>query len=650
MDAILDRMSMVPGEDYQASTGEPFVPASTWQGSRPGYFFGTGSQGTGYYLDTKNDNANNVEDSTTKRKRTVRINEDNNEMRLLPSKKKVNLLEQAEKEASGSTIIELTPKGLQSASNALSKIFNQNAMQRAQFADQPRQYMDSELALYEQVTALQAIAAEGGKLYQHLVDNETLLSILIELLSHENTDICASVIALFLEWIDPTLLADDPDLISTISVLASKVLEDGWETIVSNLLRFRQQSSNEGSAVDQDDSPDQSLRGIDNTLSLMENLLELDLLIPDGLLGAGNDLSVAAFMAKETKIVSWFFRMIESHDTTEEMMGRFFELLAFISQREDVHNVLQDWSQLSPALLEDDDDKPKKKKQKQEPIQGIEILLQSIGAFRKKQPANDGEVELLENACIILSSCITFSERNLEAFLEGQGIELVVRCLKERVHAGGSGLKLLDFFGSQDIHKEASERLVKAGGFKYIFPIFLNSRIPKPAPSQAKTVKAKREWLHSIETQAIRILYALSFHLDDNSPEDSRARFLTKFVEDDRKCDRLVELLLSYDEKARKAEYNFYRSDVEEEVGEEETVQLAALEAKLKGGGDLFHRLGAIAACVCVQSKRCHERILSQLHLQQSGISLVRTAVDEFISVLGDGPQKQKLDSYLEKF
>jgi beta-catenin-like protein 1 len=275
-------------------------------------------------------------------------------------------------------------------------------------------------------------------------------------------------------------------------------------------------------------------------------------------------------------------------------------------------------------------------------------MLQSIGAYRKTQPKNDSEVEFIENACTTLSSCITFSVPNLEAFLDGQGIELALRCLKERVHAGVSCLKLLDFFGSDQIHKRACERLVNAGVFKYLFPIFLNSRIPKPAPSQAKTPKTKREWLQNIETQTIRILYALSHHLDDDSPDDAKARFLTKFVEDDRKCDRLVELLLSYDQKARKAEYNFYRSDVEEVVEKEETVQLAALEAKLKGGGDLFHRLGAIASFVCMHSKRCHERILSQLQLRQSGIGLVRTAVDEFVSVLGDAKQKEMLRSYLE--
>lgn len=634
---VLDRMAMGSVAQSNGNADADFIPSSTWQGAKPGYYFGTSAQGTGYYIDKQK------QSQLSKRKRGVRIAEEKNEMRLIPK----TLLEQAEQQASGSTVIELTPKGILSASNALTKIVNQNAMQRARFADEPEQYMESELALYEQLTALQAIAA-NAQLYQHLVDNNTLLPTLTQLLGHENTDVCASVVALFLEWVDPSLLDEYPDLLSTLGTLATRILEDAWETVVSNMARFQQQADGA------DESQDQTLKGIDNSLSLMENLLEIDLLLPNGILGGGedeNNLSAAAYMVKETTIVSWFFQQVQIEDASEEFKGRCMELLAFVSQREDVYIILPDWSKLPPFLAANEisDEAPKEKKRREEPIHGIEILLQVIGLYRKKQPESDSEVEFLENACNTLSSSATFSTTNLEALLEGQGIELVMRCLKERVHSGGSTLKLLDFFGGDPVHKRACEHLVEAGGLKYLFPIFLGTRIPKMAPSQATTAKAKREWLHAIETQNARILYALSRHLDDQSPEDGKARFLTKFVQDDRKCDRLVELLLSYDQKARKAEYNFYRSDVEEQVEEEETVQLAALDAKLKGGGDLFHRLGAIAACVCVHSKRCHERILSQLQLQQSGISVVKAALEEFASVSGSGTQKEQLEYYLTK-
>lgn len=245
---------------------------------------------------------------------------------------------------------------------------------------------------------------------------------------------------------------------------------------------------------------------------------------------------------------------------------------------------------------------------------------------------------------VLLSSCISFSTQNLEAFLEGQGIELVLRCLKERAHSGACGLKLLDFFGNETIHKRACESLVKAGGLKYLFPLFLGSRIPQPAkPSQVISTKAKKEWYLSIQTQAIRIMYSMCRYIDDDSPKDAKSRFVSKFAGDESKCDRLVELLLSYDQKMRTSEYNFYRHSEEEE--DEELLQLAAMDAKLQGGGELFHRLGATAAFVCLNSKKCHERISGQLHLQRSGIGLISSALKEFAAVLQDGAQKDQVET-----
>jgi hypothetical protein len=201
---------------------------------------------------------------------------------------------------------------------------------------------------------------------------------------------------------------------------------------------------------------------------------------------------------------------------------------------------------------------------------------------------------------------------------------------------------LLDFFRDNDVFKKSAERIVIAGGLKFLFPIFLGSRIPKPAAHESKTAKAKREWLNDIKAQTVRIFYALAFQLDELSPDEAKPRFIAKFIEGDQKsCDRLVELLLEYDDRVRKAEYNFYKSDVEEDFNEEEA-GLAAFDAKLKAGGDILHRLAAVTAYVCANSKRCHERVLSQLQLQQSGISLVKGSLKEFCSSLQNGGRQKQ--------
>ncbi|OEU17164.1 hypothetical protein FRACYDRAFT_207489 [Fragilariopsis cylindrus CCMP1102] len=522
------------------------------------------------------------------------------------------LIEELEKKVEGSSVLELSAKGVQAASKSLDSIYKKNAMKRAEYPNQPEQYMDSELALYEQLNALQALATDTT-VYKYIL-NSNLMPTLIQLLGHENMDVCSSVVSLLIEWIDPSLVEEDPAVLPLLKTFADTTME-GWMLIAGNLVKFQKD----------DDSQDKNLKGVDNTLSLMENLLELDaVLAPEGILE--KNVSVQNVMANESNIVSWLFFNAENTDNhsnqNDSLKARCFELLALFSQSTDLY------------------------KRKDTFVNGIEILLQSIAIYRKKQPEADEEIEILENSCMCLSSSITFSKVNLSSFLMGHGVELVIRCLKEKIHAGGSSLKLLDFFGDDKVYKEAAERLVVAGALKFLFPIFGGSRYPKPAAIQTISIKAKRKWLHELKVQTIRIFYALTFQLDSESPKEAMPRFISKFVEDDMKyTDRLIELLLEYDERARKAEYQFFRSDIEDTINDDQ-VALAAFDAKLSGGGDICHRLAAITAYICANSKRCHERVLLQLKMKQSGMSLIKDTLHEFATSLhSNGRQKEHIES-----
>ncbi len=594
-----------------------FIPSKTWLGEKKGFYFGTGDEGTGYYFDTLQQD----DVPLTRKKKKVKISEDQNEMKLL--------IEQLEKKAEGSSILELSKKGVHAASKSLENLYQQNIQKRTEHPMEPEQYMESELALYEQLVALQALATDT-QVYGY-IENSNLMPTLMQLLEHENTDICASVVSLLLEWIDPLLVAEDAEVLPLLKNFAAVTME-GWETIVLNLQRFQ----------NDEESNDSNLKGVENTLSLMENILELDaLLAPTGVLETGN---VRTSMVKHSDIVSWLFMIIENTSTKESknvaLRGRIFEVLSLLAQGIDLYTALPDWSKL-PGI----DPSKKGNTLTTQSINGIESLLQSIALYRKEQPKTDLEIEMLENSSMILSSCISFSTLNLSSFLEGQGVELVIRCLKERMHAGGSCLKLLDFFGAEETHKIAAEKLVTAGGLKYVFPIFVGRRIPKPATQASRTPKAKHKWLAELKAQTIRIFYSLTIHLDSQSPQDAKSRFIAKFVEDDLKyCDRLVELLLEYDERARKAEYEFFRSDIEDNIDDEQ-VALAAFDAKLSGGGDICFRLAAVIAFVCVNSKRCHQKIVLQLKMHESGISLIKNALAEFsLSLSSKGRQKRLIE------
>jgi beta-catenin-like protein 1 len=420
----------------------------------------------------------------------------------------------------------------------------------------PEHFMESELSLFQQISAFSAFGADPS-LYEILLQ-EGILEQFVPLLSHENSDVALTVIHVLVEWIDP----EAPIMVETI-------VQDGalkWS--IANLGRL-------------DPKVEEDAVGIEDILTLVENTMEID-----------SNASVA--IVQQTSLLPWLFQQIETNQS-----GRAAEVLSLILQDSQVYSTFDDLTQVPPYSSPLLDEPPSA------PMDGMEILLQAIAIYRKTQPPSQVECDFLENVCLALAAALTYSPVNITKFLEAQGVELVLRCLKEKVHAGGVALKLLDVRSQR-----ACEHIVQAGGLKYLFPLFVGRGIPK---SIYTPKKARKEWLHMLETYTIQIIYALTRYLTPSSPDDAMERVLVKFSEDDNKCNRLVELLLKYDQKARMAEYKFYRSTDEED-------ELAALAFKLKGGGDLFHRVGAICAFCCVGSKKCHALIRDQLVLQKSGI------------------------------
>ena len=70
-------------------------------------------------------------------------------------------------------------------------------------------------------------------------------------------------------------------------------------------------------------------------------------------------------------------------------------------------------------------------------------------------------------------------------------------------------------------------------------------------------------------------------------------------------------------------------------------------DAKLRGGGDVLHRVCAIAAFAATGSRRCHEHILEQLETQNAGMGVVKEALEEFANLLDEGRQKKQLSGCL---
>jgi Catenin-beta-like, Arm-motif containing nuclear len=675
--------------------GKSFIAAPTYQGSPPGYFFTTAEKGTGYYRDKMNGSRKRPRLEMGNGNGEVEADDDvDAAARPLSG---AALLEQAERQLPADLPTIATRRDLENVVRQLPKWVAKNELQRAQYPDDARQYLDSELQLHQGLVALKGVAARRWypdlvRLLKQQSTNETsVLEILVtQLLSHDNPDMVATTVSVWVEWLDPALLIkqeDEPDdeddeavyhqdILVPLAQLAAVFLSvtGCLELLVSNLARFEAAGNVKSSDMEDDD--DDVGNGIDHILTLIENLLEMEQTINARISAEDSSApvrllptSLALKLVQETLLISWLVQLIktevdESRDNGR--VGKCLDLLAALTPREEIYLHLPDWSRL-PMYQSSFTDDSKNKKDSPAHLNVIEVLLQLVAPYRKQQPATDAAVEMVENTAIIMASLLTYSADNVQAFLDAQGIEFVTRCFKERIHAGGVLLKWLDFGSttgpdrSNDVYRRACQHVVAAGTLKYLFPMLMGKHLPKLAPAAvtSREKKAKKEWTRNVTESVIRVLYAISHQLRSDSPQEAQARFVAKFAGDLDKCDRLVELCIDYDGRTREAEYRFYRTgDVEEAIEGNDTIQntdeaidLAATVAKLSGGGDILHRVAALCAFCCVNSRSCHERIMQQLRMHPSvgGVGLLRSTLEEFLSVLDEASQaRSQIQSYLD--
>ena len=532
--------------------------------------------------------------------------------------------------------------------------------------------MMNELSLNDEILQFKNAAVDVGS-YEFLVEHG-VVSTFGRLMEHENSDVSMSVVSVLVELLDVQLLqesGDDGDgeeemqkRVYNLGVLADAFLaEGGLDSISNNLGRF-------------DESIEEDAKGVEDALTLIETLLDLDRsrVLKQNAKETEEPMSVAASICK-TSLLSWLFNRIEKNDDSDAAASNPIspavirlhasEVLSTIVQHED-YSMKRCGVRLASlpeytSLFDEDDEKPAAKSNSSEDetpkVDGMEILLVSIAAYRKSDPKVEVECEFLENIFDVLAASLMRAD-NVADFVEKEGIQLMLRCVREKVHSGGGALKVLNFAlsgsstesennTSDDVYKNACEIFVHSGGLKLLFPLYMarKSSIPCPAAcseggsdlaKKAMTKKnndvskrakraahARKKWLAEVEQNVINVMYALTRYIDKESKYDSYSRLLAKFVEEEcEKCDRTIELCLKYDEKARIAEYQYFRSDEAEDAEELGLdVDVAALSAKLRGGGDIFHRLCAILSFVCVGSSRSHGHVREQLKLQGTSIS-----------------------------
>ena len=681
---VLDSVIGIPSATN--GTSKPsFIPAAKFAGSKPGFVFRAGDQGLGYYPDTPLDqepptkrlkpdqNANGDDDT----KRSVRFDPTKDKTRSIPPRATPKLsgeelLAQAEEMAAESNpsqkVFDTSSKSIASSAASLEKVYRKNQLLRAQYESNPEKFMMNELSLNDEILQFKDAAVDIAS-YEHLVEHG-VLSTFGRLMEHENSDVSMSVMSVLVELLDVQLLQDNDNdgeeelqkRAYNIGILADAFLaEGGLDSISNNLGRF-------------DESVEEDAKGVEDALTLIETLLDLDRsrVLNQNAKQTDELMSVASSTCK-TSLLSWLFNRIEKNDDSDAAASNPIspavirlhasEVLSTIVQHED-YSMKKCGIRLASlpkytSLFHEDEEKPASKSNcdaETPKVDGMEILLISIASYRKSDPKVEVECELLENMFDALAASLMRAD-NVADFVEKEGIQLMLRCVREKVHSGGGALKVLNFAlsgsttesdnkNSDDIYKNACEIFVHSGGLKLLFPLYMarKSSIPCPAACSEggsdlakkamtrkgdvskrakRAVHARKKWLSEVEQNVINVMYALTRYVDKESKYDAYARLLAKFVEEEcEKSDRTIELCLKYDEKARIAEYQYFRSEEAEDAEELGLdVDVAGLSAKLRGGGDIFHRLCAILSFVCIGSSRSHGHVREQLKLQGTSIS-----------------------------
>lgn len=160
-------------------------------------------------------------------------------------------------------------------------------------------------------------------------------------------------------------------------------------------------------------------------------------------------------------------------------------------------------------------------------LDGVDILLQVLSLYRKRDPAKDTEEEEYVENLFDCLTCVVDEDEGKEKFLDGEGIELCQIMLREGKMSKPRALRVLDHALGGAGGAVACDKFVEAAGLKTVFGMFMK-----------KQEKEVIEHLLGIFASLIRLLPGGSA---------ARIRTMAKFVEKDyEKIDKLITLRRDY--------------------------------------------------------------------------------------------------------
>ncbi|PAA77058.1 hypothetical protein BOX15_Mlig001294g5, partial [Macrostomum lignano] len=471
----------------------------------------------------------------------------------------------------------------------LEKRAARNAELRVKYSDNPEKFMESEVELHSALQELHTLPTVPAA-YPVLCELP-VLDTLLQLVLHENTDISIAVIDLIEEMTDTDVLAENPD--DTEQLIAKLMDAQLVMMLVQNLDRL-------------DETIKEEADGVHSSFGIIENLCEAR---PDCL----------EQMASKQGLLACLLKRIGKRGFSPNKLYAS-ELLAILLQSSEPNRLL---------LGE---------------LKGVDILLNQLAHYKRQDPADSEERELMENLFNCLCSAL-LAKANKDRFLRGEGLQLMNLILREKRVARPSALKVLDYALNGPDGADNALKFVDILGLRTIFPVFM--RPPKPKKSGFS--------VQEIEEHLCSILHNLLRHCA-NSPTH-KTRILAKFVENDHaKMERLAELHFKWRDSVKAADRRLlaerrqpelWNASTEEEL--EEEVYLRRLEMGLF----TLQLVDLILLQVCAMSPPdagVVRPVRQMFNMRSSPLPAVHGVVKEHLAHSDDAEEKARLEPLLAVF
>ncbi|CAK9090662.1 Beta-catenin-like protein 1 (Nuclear-associated protein) (NAP) [Durusdinium trenchii] len=482
-----------------------FEPAQRFLGARPGFVFGKGPQGLGYYVDEagkaaarqadkKQDARDGVRQEEPERKRPRRE-------ALHATAEARRLVEQTEVEDAA-----LDEQQAFALCKTLAKRLEANLQQRAKFEDSPAKFLESELEVHQQIQQVKALAS-APLLYGH-AKRAKLAETLVGLLCHLNEDIVKDSLELLSELLESDTLAEAPE--TALELFDDMVKTQLVETIVEQLTRF-------------DETTDTGAAAVYHALDVLENMFEVrSSLCESALTGT----SLVPFLLERVQRPSFDSNKLHASEllsvvfADSEANQRKFRTLTMPASRANVSEKRSSF---------------------------MEVLLAAALAGANTDPETLEQEECVANLFLTLCS-VLMAEENRAHFVELGACAELLRIVKKRRFAYPHAVNVLGH--ALDDSKQAAEQLISQDGLRVLFPLLMGRSVGVKSSSRKRKRSSKRN--REVEEQVtgfvLTILFSLFINLEPTSIP--YRRLLRKFFEQDfEKVDRLVEL---YHEFARK--------------------------------------------------------------------------------------------------